>query len=473
MLYIDGQWIEVGSRDTLPVISPATGREIGRLPMATGDDLDRALSAASRAFAAWKRESVFRRAALLKAAASGIRAVAERVARLLTLEQGKPLVEARAELEECAQTFEWYAEQCTRPRGYVVPGHRADTTHTVVTEPIGVVVALSPWNFPPAQAALKLAPALAAGCTCIIKPPEETPYACIALVRALAEAGFPDGCINLVFGDPPMISERLIASPLTSIVSFTGSVAVGKTLAGLAAQGPKPCVLELGGNAPAIVCADADPVDAARALGVRRLRNAGQVCTSPNRFFVHDRIHEAFTDALCNVVAAAVVGDGRREETTVGPLANERRLIAMEEFVADARDRGGRVMMGGERIGSHGFFWAPTVVANADDAFSAMRCETFGPVMPIARFQAIDEVIERANAVPAGLASYAFTRSQCTAKRLAEDLDFGVVAINSGITTLIEAPFGGFNASGYGKESGAEGFAMFRRQKLVHETAAS
>lgn len=468
-LYIAGQWCGGSDGTSEPVIDPATESEIGLVPHASRGDLDRALEAAGEAFDPWRRTPAVERGQILKTAAQLMRDRLDGIARALTLEQGKPLHEAQAEVTFAADIIEWYAEEGKRAYGRVVPARGPGVRQMVLSEPVGPSLALSPWNFPATLSARKIAGALAAGCSCIIKPSEETPATALAIARALEEAGLPAGVLNVVFGVPADVSEYLIASPVIRKVSFTGSIPVGKHLARLAAEGVKKCTLELGGNAPLIVFPDADPERAAELAAIGKYRNAGQVCISPSRFFVHEAVHDRFVRTFADISRNLRVGPGLEDGVRIGALANARRLDAMECFVADACARGATVVTGGKRVGNRGFFFQPTVLTDVDGDADAMTNEIFGPVTPVVRFSDFDDVVRRANAVPQGLAAYAFARSAKTCDAIADALCVGMVGVNHTMIFTPETPFGGVKESGYGSESGIEGLEEYLSTKLVSQ----
>ena len=470
-LLIDNVWCAAADGRTLEVINPATGEVIGRAAHAGISDLDRALAAAARGFAAWREVSAFDRSKVLRRAADNLRASAEDTARAMTREQGKPLAEARMETLASADVIDWFAEEGRRTYGRVIPARADGVVQMVTREPVGPVAAFTPWNFPISQAVRKLAAALAAGCSVILKGPEETPASCAALVRAFVDAGLPPGCLNLVFGTPAEISAHLIASPVIRKISFTGSTAVGKQLAALAGSHMKRATMELGGHAPAIVFDDADLDTAATVLAANKLRNAGQVCIAPTRFLIQQAAYEPFLRRLDERFAAARVGDGVAEGTTMGPLAHARRVEAMEMFVADARARGATVRTGGERIGNAGYFFAPTILTDVPTDARIMNEEPFGPIAVVAPFARFDDAVAEANRLPYGLASYAYTRSLGTATAIAAAVEAGMVGINHHGLALPETPFGGVRDSGYGSEGGAEAMESYLATKFVSQAS--
>ncbi|QPC94678.1 NAD-dependent succinate-semialdehyde dehydrogenase [Mesorhizobium sp. INR15] len=464
MLYIGGAWRKTA--DAQPVLNPADEAVIGAVPVASRADLDDALDAAAKGFNVWRRVSPAKRAEVILKAARLMRERIDEIAHDITLEHGKPLAQARLEVIRGCEFFEWDAAEGQRTYGRVIPSEPG-IKYIVHHEPIGTVAAFSPWNFPMSQPARKIGGALAAGCSIILKAAEETPAGAFHIARAFHDAGLPAGVFNLVFGVPADISSYLIPHNQIRMVAFTGSTAVGKHLTGLAARHMKPVLMELGGHAPVIVCDDVDPVAAAITSAVRKARNAGQVCTSPTRFFVQERVYEAFTRAFAEKARAIAVGNGLDAATEMGPLANHRRIEAMEMLVADARAKGARVLAGGERLGNRGYFFPVTVMADLPDDARAMREEPFGPMALINPVASLEEAIEKANALPFGLAAYAFTHSARNADQLAEGIEAGNVSINTLEASIPETPFGGVKESGYGREGGLEGLAHYTVIKNV------
>ena len=466
-LFIDGAWTNAASGKTLPVVNPATGEQIGTVAHAEKADLDRALEAADKGFKAWKKVSAFDRSKILRKAANLLRERADQIAPLMTQEQGKTLVEAKGEILAGADTIDWFAEEARRTYGRVIPARSEGVYQLVIKEPVGPVAAFTPWNFPINQAVRKLSAALAAGCSVILKGPEETPASCAALVRVFADAGVPAGAINLVFGVPNEISSYLIAHPVIRKITFTGSTAVGKKLAALAGEHMKRATMELGGHAPAIVFADADVDAAARMLAGAKFRNAGQVCVAPTRFLVHESVYARFVDAFVAAASSLKVGDGMDKATRMGPLANSRRVEAMQLFVADAVAKGAKLALGGKRIGTEGYFFEPTVLTDVPMSARIMQEEPFGPVAPIASFKDFDEVVAEANRLPFGLAAYAFTKSLKTATAIGAAFESGMVSINHFGLALPEVPFGGVKDSGYGSEGGTEAIEAYLNTKFI------
>ncbi len=466
-LFIDGEFLSAEGRSSEPVLNPATGQKLAHLPHATTADLDRALDAAAAAFPKWRRTSAYDRGRIMKRAADLIRERKAEIGRVLTLEQGKPLAEAEGEVAVSADMIEWYAEEGRRAYGRVIPSRVEGLTHTVLPEPVGVCLGFTPWNFPALTPARKIGGALAAGCPVILKAAEETPGTAVLMARAFADAGLPAGVLGLVFGNPAEVSSHLIASPISRKVSFTGSTPVGKHLMRLAIDGMKRTTMELGGHAPVLVFDDVDPEATARIAAGGKYRNAGQVCISPTRFYVQEGAYDAFVAGFVETARALKVGNGLEPGIAMGPLANPRRIDAMERFVADARDRGGNIRAGGARRGNEGFFFDPTVITELPDDSLLMTEEPFGPIAPIVPFRTLDEALARANSLPFGLAAYAFTGSAKTAAAVARGLEAGMVGINSLAVSNPETPFGGVMDSGHGSEGGIEGLQAYFNTKLV------
>jgi len=465
-LLIDGAWTK-GGKGSMPVLNPATGEEIGRLAMADSTDLDRALEAAERGFRAWKKVSPFDRYKILRKAADILRTRIDATAELMTLEQGKPLAQARMETMAACDVIDWFAEEGRRTYGRVIPARTEGVYQLVVKEPVGPVAAFTPWNFPINQAVRKISAALASGCSIILKGPEETPASCAALVQAYVDAGVPAGVVQLVYGVPAEISEYLIPHPVIRKVTFTGSTPVGKHLASLAGKYMKRITMELGGHAPAIVFEDADVTTAVSILSANKFRNAGQICVAPTRFLVHEKVYDQFVDGFVKAAQAFKVGDGMDAETTMGPLANDRRLTAMEDFVGDAVSKGAKVETGGRRIGNKGNFFEPTVLTGITHDMRIMHEEPFGPLAPILSFAEFDEVVAEANRLPFGLAAYAYTKSAKTAAAIGSAVESGMMSINHHGLALPEVPFGGIKDSGFGSEGGSEAMESYLNTKFI------
>lgn len=467
LLYIDGEFLDAERRRTQPVFNPDTGDVLGELPHATAQDLDRALASAQRAFESWRRESPLRRSEILRNVAALARSRAEEIGRNLTLDQGKPLAESISEILASAEVAEWHAEEGRRIYGRVVPARSPDVMQMVIREPVGVCAAFTPWNFPISQAMRKVAAALASGCTVVLKGPEDSPSAVVAMAKLFHDAGLPPGCLNLVWGVPPKVSRHLIESPVVKKISFTGSVPVGKQLAALAGQHMKRVTMELGGHAPVIVCEDADVERAADLLVPFKFRNAGQACISPTRFYVHHAVFDRFVERFLARTRELRVGCGLLADTTMGPLAHDRRVTEMLSFVEDASRRGAEIALGGTLIGARGSYFAPTVVLEPPSPSRLMNEEPFGPIAGMIRFDDLRQAIEQANALPYGLAAYAFTESSRNVHLLTRELQAGMVNINHFGMGLAELPFGGIKDSGYGSEGGCEAFDGYLLTKLV------
>ena len=468
-LYIGGRFIEAEGRKQQDILNPYDNSVVGKLPHATREDLDAALQAAQTAFETWRHSSPMERSKILRKVAELTRARRDDIARDITIDQGKPLAEARAEVTSCAEHAEWHAEECRRIYGRVIPSRAPNVRQFVVRQPVGVCVAFTPWNFPFNQAIRKIVAAIGAGCTLILKGPEDAPSAVMALAKIFHDAGLPPGCLNIVWGVPAEVSDYLIRSPIVRKVSFTGSVAVGKQLSALAGAHMKRVTMELGGHSPVIVFDDADIDRAADLLVQYKLRNAGQVCVSPSRFFVQKKAYDRFVDRFAKAYGAAQLGNGLEKETVMGPLAHARRVDSMEQFVADAKQRGGQVVTGGVRLPRPGNFFPPTVVTGLPDDAKLMTDEPFGPVVPIVPFESADEVLKRANALPYGLASYIFTGSLATAHKVEQSLEAGMVNVNHFGMALAETPFGGVKDSGIGSEGGSETFDGYLVTKFISE----
>ncbi|WP_309083556.1 NAD-dependent succinate-semialdehyde dehydrogenase [Chelativorans sp.] len=470
-LFIDAEWIGAEGRVTEDVINPATGEAIAALPHATAEDLDRAVAAAERAFKTWRTTPAYDRAKILRKAADLLRERVEQLAPRLTMDQGKVIAEARQEFLIAADIFDWTADEGRRAYGRVVPSRIPGVRWLVVKEPVGPVAGFTPWNFPGIIPARKISAALASGCTMVIKPSEETPSTVLEIARALDDAGLPKGVLNVVHGRPSDVSEHLIAADGIRKITFTGSIAVGQHLAGLAAKhGVKRTTMELGGHAPVLIFEDADIDAAIRTMVQAKYRNSGQVCISPTRFVVHESVHDRFVDGFARAAAEIRIGDGLDELSQMGPLANGRRVATMERMVADAVERGAELRTGGERTLNRGYFYRPTVLANVPEDAIIMNEEPFGPVAVTARFSSFEEAIEQANRLPYGLASYAFTSSSRTAAAVSEALEAGMVGVNNAAISMTETPFGGVKQSGYGSEGGVEGMEAYLTTKMISQS---
>lgn len=466
-LLVNGERLTTAGRDSIPVLNPATSAVIGNLPVATEGDLSAAVEAAAFAFEKWRLMSAFDRSNILRGAASLMRARRERLARVLTLEQGKPLAESLSEVDGAANVFDWFAEEGRRAYGRIIPPRNRDVDLQVRRFPIGPCALFTPWNFPADLPSRKLAAALAAGCSVVIKPDEVTPAIALEIVAALHDAGLPPGVVNVVFGRPDVISQYLVSHPKIRKVSFTGSVPVGKHLGKLAAEHLKVITLELGGHSPVVVMDDVD-IDRVTTLAAgAKFRNAGQICVSPNRFLVHERVYRQFANELARKAQGVQLGNGLNATTAMGPLAHARRLEAMESLVQDAVDCGATIAAGGTSVQGDGFFWKPTVILDVTTTSKVMNVEPFGPIAPVMPFSNLEEAIQEVNRLPFGLAAYAFTNNLRDARRLAGVCETGMLGINTFAIALPEAPFGGVKDSGHGIENGAEGLDSYLSTKFV------
>lgn len=467
-LFIAGEWRFGGDGSAGSVRNPATGEAIADIPRASRQDLDDALASSAAGFELWRRKPAIERGAILRRAADILRQRAQGLARLTTIEQGKTISESVMEFMLSAEAIDWFAAEGLRANGRVLPPRLPGARQLVIPQPLGPVAAFTPWNFPAILPARKIAAALAAGCSVIIKPSEETPASTIALAQAFADAGLPAGVLNVVFGVPSDVSGHLIRSEVIRKVTFTGSTPVGRQLASIAAEGLKPCTLELGGHAPVLVFDDADLEKTVATCIMGKTRNAGQVCTSPTRFIVQEGIHDEFVRLYGEAMDRVVVGPGLDPSNEMGALANNRRFEAMEELVSDAISSGARLVAGGRRVHAQGNFWQPTLIADVPVSAQAMRVEPFGPLALVTKFRTGEEALTEANRLPYGLAAYAFTSSAATAAMVGDELQAGGIGINSFAVSQIEAPFGGTKDSGYGTEGGQEGLEAFMHPKYVN-----
>ena len=467
-MVIGDEEVAGGGRETFAVLNPATGETLGELPLATTADLDRALECAAKGFAQWRRSSPAKRAAVLNGAARLIAENASEFARIITLEQGKTLALAKGEVAGCVQLLEFFAGETFRNYGreLVRPvGQRAVVRH----EPVGPVAAFSPWNFPFNTAMRKIGAAIAAGCSIIIKPAEETPASALGILRVLKEGGLPDNVAQAVFGVPDEVSRHLLASPVIRKLSFTGSTSIGKHLAKLAADNMIRTTMELGGHGPVLVFDDVDVERVVAAVTAQKLRNAGQVCVAPTRFIVQESIYDSFRKGMGEIMAATRVGNGMDPATQMGPMANPRRPEAMERFVADARAKGAAVDTGGERIGNQGFFFQPTLLSDIPVDAAVMNEEPFGPLALVNAYADEEAMLAEANRLPFGLAAYAWTNDAARQRRLADAIEAGMVGINVTSTAGADSPFGGVKSSGHGSEDGPEGVRAYMVLKTVIE----
>jgi succinate-semialdehyde dehydrogenase/glutarate-semialdehyde dehydrogenase len=468
-LLIDNQWRPALSGKTLAVRSPVTEEVIGQIPSADDSDVSVVLASATRAFDTWREVAAWDRAKVLRRAADLMRERIETIAGTMTRETGKPLAESRGETGAAADQFEWYAEEAKRIYGQIIPSRSAQQRISVIYQPIGVCLSLSAWNFPALLPARKIAAALAAGCAVVARPASEAPGTCFAIAQALVDSGLPPGVLNVITGSAAALAGPLIAAPTVRKVSFTGSVAVGKSILAQCAAGVKRASMELGGHAPVIVHEDANPVDCARMLALAKFRNAGQVCISPTRFYVHERLKTRFEETFAQVAKSIVVGDGLRPDVTMGPLIRASAVDGALALVKDAIDRGARLLHGGRRPAqfNKGHFFEPTVIADVPNEARIMREEPFSPIAPITGFSDERQALDRANALPFGLAAYVFTNDSARARRTSEGLQAGMVGINETLLAAAEIPFGGVKESGFGREGGSLGILDYLEAKLI------
>lgn len=469
--FIGGEFRDGTSAASTPVINPATEVEICRFSHASPADLDEALNNAAVAFARWRKSPPLMRSDILRKAAELMRRDADAIARVMTMEAGKPLAESIGELKLSWELMEWYAEECRRLYGRLIPA-RADGVEQIVHhEPVGPVAAFTPWNFPVSQVVRKVAAAVAAGCSIIIKVAEDAPASGLALARLLKAAGLPDGVVQVVIGDPAEISAHLLSSPVIRKMSFTGSVPVGRKLAALAGDRLIRMTMELGGHAPVIISNDVDIDKVADAVAAGKIRNGGQVCVSPTRFIVHQDVFDKMSNALAERFDAVTVGDGLDANSRMGPMIHARRRDAIERMAEDAVAKGARLLAGGHREHNRGYFWRPTLVADVPLEASMMKDEPFGPIASINPYSTLDDAIAEANRLPFGLAAYAFAGSAKAQHQLASEVETGMLSINHFGLGLAETPFGGVKDSGWGSEGGTEGLAAYLSTKFVSRAA--
>lgn len=468
-LFINGDWCNASDGATKPVTCPASEEVIGSIAVAAGDDINRALSAAQDGFEVWRKTGTWDRAAKIRKVADLLRERQGDIARLMSLETGKPLAESMGETGAAADQFEWYSEETKRIYGQIIEARTSDSRMAVIYQPVGVVAAFSAWNFPALLPARKIAAALGAGCSIIIKPAGETPASCAALVQACHDAGIPPGVVNMLTGNSGHIAEKLIRSPIVRKVSVTGSVPIGKQILSLAAEGVKKVSMELGGHGPVLVFDDFDAEKAAEICAPTKFRNCGQVCISPTRFYVHENSYEAFSTRFSEIAKSLKIGRYMDDGVQVGPMANKRGQETIQRMTQDAVDRGAELLAGGKRPAgfNKGYFIEPTVLGRVPDDALVMTEEPFGPIAPITTFKDYDEVIERANSLPFGLAGYVFSNNLTTATRAYEDLEVGMVGVNEMLLATAEAPFGGVKESGMGREGGSLGILDYLDPKYV------
>jgi succinate-semialdehyde dehydrogenase/glutarate-semialdehyde dehydrogenase len=468
-MFIDGQWRDADEGAKLAVINPADETTIAEVAYGGRAEAEKAIDAAAKALPAWRALSAYDRAKVLKKTADLMRERADRLARTLTMEQGKPLAEARGEVMHTADTFEWFAEEAKRAYGRTIPPTTMGRRHYAIKHPIGVVGTITPWNFPAALPSRKIAPALAAGCTVVSRPADQTPLVLIGMFECLADAGLPPGVANLVIGQARPVADAYFARPEVRKISFTGSTGVGKELIRRSADDVKRLSLELGGHAPLIVFPDADVAQVAQAAVIGKFRNNGQVCIAPSRFYVHEKINKEFTEAAVELTRKLKMGNGLKEGVQVGPMFESSALEKTRGLVEDAVARGAKVLTGGERSTrfDRGYFFEPTVIREVDGAMRIMTEEPFAPVMPLLDFSKLDDVIAAANNTPYGLAAYVFTNDLTVATRMAEGLEAGIIGVNDPVPATPQCPFGGMKESGMGRELGLEGLDAYFETKYV------
>ena len=469
-MYINGSWGASQTGAMFDVFDPATGKKIGAVADGSAEDARRAIDAAKTAFGMWSKTTAYQRAGYLQAAHQIMLGRKEQLAQIMTQEQGKPIKAARNEVQYAADFLLWYAEEAKRIKGEILPSARADQRFMILHQPVGVVAAITPWNYPISMITRKVAPALAAGCCIVLKPAEATPLCAIEMFKVLEEAGFPKGVVNLVTArDPKSIGTEFTSNPAVAKITFTGSTAVGKMLAAQASAQMKRISLELGGHAPFVVCADADPVHAAKGASLVKFLNTGQACISPNRFLVHTSVYDTFVETLSARVAKMQTGAGAKDGVSIGPLINQAAIDKVQCQVRDAVDKGARLVTGGARLMSDelemGHFYAPTVLADVTPDMLIYREETFGPVAPVIRYDDDDDILAMANDTTYGLAAYVYTPSLTRAMHLFEGLRFGIIGINDINPTSAAAPFGGMKDSGLGREGGTEGIMEYLETK--------
>ena len=465
--YVNGQWLDAADGRTTPVTNPASGAQLGTVPQLDGAATRRAIEAAAAAFPAWAAQTAKQRAVILRRWFDLMMANQNDLAQLMTAEQGKPLAEAAGEIAYAASFLEWFAEEARRVYGEIIPGHQPDKRIFVLRQPVGVVAAITPWNFPAAMITRKAAPALAAGCTFIVKPAGQTPLSALAMAELAARAGVPPGVFNVITGSAREIGAELTSNSLVRKLTFTGSTEVGRVLMAQSAPTLKKLSMELGGNAPFIVFADADLDAAVQGALASKYRNTGQTCVCANRLLVQDGVYDDFAARLHKAVSALKVGDGLKGPTDLGPLIDAAALAKVQEHIADARAKGGKITLGGKPHALGGTFYEPTIITEATTAMQFAREETFGPVAPLFRFRDEAEAMRMANDTEFGLASYLYTRDLARAWRCAEALEYGIVGLNTGLISTEVAPFGGIKQSGFGREGSHHGILDYTELKYL------
>ena len=468
-LFIDGSWVPADSGNTLDVLNPATEETVAAVAYGGAAETKRAIDAAAKSLPDWREHNAWGRAEIIKKTAVLLRERVEQIGKTLTMEQGKPLAEAKGEVLHAADEFEWFAEEGKRAYGEVIPQAKNEKRHMTLRHPVGVVGAIAPWNFPIALMARKAAPALAAGCTIVCKPASQTPLATIEMFKALADAGLPAGVANLVIGSAAEIAEEFVINPICRKVSFTGSTEVGKELMRKCADQLKHVGLELGGHAPFIVFPDADPEHIAKLAVAGKFRNNGQVCIAPSRFFVHSQKAKDFTEAVVESTRSLKLGNGLEEGVEIGPMFEDKAMQHAISLVEDAKKNGAKLLTGGGRSEKfeRGYFFEPAIINDVPSSARILTDEPFSPIMPLINFENLDDVIAAANDTPYGLAAYAFTNDVTTTWRLAEGLEAGIIGINDPVPTAVQCPFGGMKESGQGRELGREGLAAYLETKYV------
>lgn len=467
--YINGQWVDAIDGGTFALLNPATEEQLRTISFSNAKDAVAAIEAADKAFQQWKLTTPYTRAAILRKAADYLREHIEEIASDMVLESGKPLAEAKGEFLVAANLFEWYAEEGKRSYGRVIPTNRADKRSSVILQPMGVIGVITAWNFPAYNPARAWAAALAAGCTVVAKPAESTPLSAYHMVHALEQAGLPAGVMNLLIGDAAAIGQAMLDHPMLKKISFTGSTRVGKILMDGASRTHTKLALELGGNAPVLIFEDVDVEAIAKAAALARFRNNGQVCIAPQRFYVHHKIYPAFAEAVTRYVAEIKVGQGFEPGVQVGPLITKKQQQSVLELLEAARQQGAKILTGGQVPAGRekGYFIQPAVVGGLDQQSVLARKEIFGPVLPLFSFTDLEDAVRKANDTEYGLAAYIFTNNLQTAIRASEQLHFGIVGINEWAPHGTESPFGGWNYSGQGHESGSEGLHEYLEKKLI------
>jgi succinate-semialdehyde dehydrogenase/glutarate-semialdehyde dehydrogenase len=465
--YIDGRWVDADSGKSILVTNPATNEVLSTVPDMGADETRRAIHAANQAYPAWRAKTAKERAAILRRWYDLIMVDLEDLAKIMTAEQGKPLSEARAEVAYAASFVEWFAEEAKRIYGETIPPHQSDKRIVVTKEPVGVCAAITPWNFPSGMITRKAAPALAAGCTVVLKPASATPYSALALVELAERAGIPNGVLNVVTGNARVIGAEMTANPIVRKLSFTGSTEVGKLLMQQCAGTVKKLSLELGGHAPFIVFEDADLDAAVEGALVSKYRNSGQTCVCANRLLIQESIYDTFAAKLAEKVKQLKVGNGMEPDVTTGPLIDEAAVVKVQEHIDDAVSKGAEILVGGKRHALGGLFFEPTVLVDVDSNMKITRQETFGPVAPLYKFKTEDEAIQMANDTEFGLAAYFYARDVGRTWRVSEGLEYGIVGVNTGLISTETAPFGGMKESGIGREGSKHGIEEYLELKYL------